>query len=299
MPAPQFPFIHGLVSAVHTPFHEDGSLNLDVVPQQVEHLVKHKMAGAFVCGTTGESLLLTGDERRTVAERWVELAPDELRVIVHVGHTSQLEAMGLAEHAQQIGAAAISTMPPTFFRPSNVEQLIEYCCFVSAAAPELPFYYYHIPSMTGVNLSVAEFLAEAAEQIPTLAGVKFTDNNLFELGKAMDVADGRFQLLFGLDEMLLGALALGVVGGVGGTYALAPHVYQNLLSAFDAGDWEKARHWQAASRKLVSMILEIGVIPATKAGMRVHGIDCGPVRAPLDDATPEQFERIAEVIGDL
>jgi N-acetylneuraminate lyase len=129
--------------------------------------------------------------------------------------------------------------------------------------------------------------------------VKFTDHNLFELGKAMDVADGRFQLLFGLDEMLLGALALGVVGGVGGTYALAPHVYHNLLSAFAAGDWEQARHWQRTSRKLVSVILEIGVVPAIKAGMKFHGIDCGPVRAPLDDVTPEQMESITRAIQEM
>ena len=110
------------------------------------------MRGAFVCGTTGEGQSLTSDERRQVAARWCAAAPKHFRVIVHVGHASLAEAKALAAHAAQIGAAAVAATPPYFYKPRTAEDVAACCAEIAAAAPGLPFYYYHFPDITGIDI---------------------------------------------------------------------------------------------------------------------------------------------------
>src|SRR5687768_17292316 len=169
----------GLIAAVHSPFHEDGSLNLAIVERQAEHLVANGIGAAFICGTTGESHSLTFEERRALAARWMEVTRGtSLKVIVHVGANCLADARGLAAQAQQPGALAISAFAPSYFKPRNVGTLVDCCADIASAALELPFFYYDIPVFTGVALSMPDFLAQAQERIPNLSGIKFTNPDL-------------------------------------------------------------------------------------------------------------------------
>ena len=172
--------LSGLVAAPFTPFDAEGSLYLDVVEDQAALLAESGVTGAFVCGTTGEGLSMTSDERKEVARQWVGVAGGRLKVIVHVGHTSQRDAMALARHAGQIGAAAMAALPPFFFKPQTAAEVVEFCRPIAAAAPELPFYYYNMPSMTGVHVSMVELLGIAQDRIPNFRGIKFTHGDLME-----------------------------------------------------------------------------------------------------------------------
>jgi N-acetylneuraminate lyase len=194
---------NGLIAAPFTPMHADSSINLGAIEGYAQHLRRHGVVGAFVCGTTGEAMSLTLDERMSVAEKWIEKAPKDLRVIVHVGHTTLGDCRRLASHAQSIGADSISCMAPFFFKPTSAEGLVQWCQQVASAAPELPFYYYHIPSMTGVSIAVFEFLKIACDRIPTLVGVKFTYEDLDDFKRCLDFRSGKYDLLFGRDERLL------------------------------------------------------------------------------------------------
>ncbi len=166
-----YPRLTGLVAAPFTPFHADGELNLAVIEKQAEYLVRTNVRGAFVCGTTGEGMSMTIEERKRVAARWVEVAGKQLSIIVHIGHTSLGDVRELAGHAQKIGAHAVSAMGPCFFRPASVSDLVDYCRDAAGASPGLPFYYYHIPVMTGVGFAMNDFLAQSIGRVPTLAGV--------------------------------------------------------------------------------------------------------------------------------
>ena len=108
----------GLVAAPYTPMHPDGTINFDLIGNYSRMLAANGVRGAFVCGTTGESMSLTVEERLRVAERWRATAPGELDVIVHVGHTCLADCVTLAAHAQSIGARAIGAMAPFFFKPA-------------------------------------------------------------------------------------------------------------------------------------------------------------------------------------
>lgn len=283
---------HGLIAAPFTPMHPDGTVNLAAIERQAAHLAANGVRGAFVCGTTGESLSLSVAERQQVAARWVACAGKELRVIVHTGHTSLPEAEALAAHAQRIGAAATAALAPCFFKPANAAALTDFCARLAAAAPALPFYYYHIPSMTGVGLPMAEFLAHAGGVIPNLAGVKFTHENLMDFAQAQEVADGRFDLLFGRDEMLLNSLPLGTRGAVGSTYNYSAPLYHRVIAAYNAGDMAAARRHQTEANRFISIMVRHGGLPAGKAIMGMAGVECGPVRLPLQALSPAQTGKL-------
>ena len=166
--------ITGLVAATFTPMHADGSLNLAQVAPLVDRLLQEGISALYVCGSTGEGPSLSTEERQQTAAAYVEAAAGRLPVVVQVGHCSLADACRLAAHAAQIGADAISSVPPWYFRPGSVEVVVDCLAQIAAAAPGLPFYYYHIPSLTGVAPDMVEFLRQAGPRLPTLVGVKYT-----------------------------------------------------------------------------------------------------------------------------
>jgi N-acetylneuraminate lyase len=289
----------GLVAAPHSPMQADGALHLPAIEQQIEVLLEGGVSAAFVCGTTGEGASLSTAERMQVAARWVEAAPPALPVIVHVGHTSVVESRALAAHAQEVGAAAISALAPYFFKPRAVPELVDFCARVAAAAPALPFYFYHLPSITGVTLSVVDFIRQAREKIPTFAGIKYTHDDLMEFGQCLRMAEGTLDILFGRDEILLSGLVAGAKGAVGSTYNYAAPVYRRLIAAIDAGDLPAAREFQAQAVRLVEVLRRYGEIPAAKAIMTMMGVPCGPARTPLPRLKPEQLGNIFDELAGL
>ncbi len=271
----------GLVAATHTPFHADGSLNLALVEQQAAHLLANGVPYAFIGGTTGECSSLTLDERRSLAVRWMQVTRgSELKVIIHVGANCLADSRNLAMQAQQLGAVSISALAPSYFKPANVDRLVDCMAEIAAAAPSLPFYYYEIPVLTGIHLSPSEFLSRASDRIPNLAGIKFTSNNLMEYQLCRAFRDQAFDLPFGFDEMMLGALALGATGAVGSSFNFAAPIYLRLIAAFAAGDLRQARAEQLHSVQLIALLASHGYMGAAKATMKMLGVDVGPARLP-------------------
>jgi N-acetylneuraminate lyase len=231
---------------------------------------------------------MTSDERRRVTEAWMAARPAGLNIIVHVGHLSAGEACALARHAQECGAEAIAAVAPSFFKPPGASELVAWCAQVAAAAPKLPFYYYHIPSMTNVTIPAAAFLQEARVKIPTLAGIKFTYEDLDDFSAARAIGGSDYDILFGRDEILLTGLGLGATGAVGSTYNYAAPLYHRIIRAHAAGDIVTAQREQAKARAFIDVMNRFGGQPAGKAIMKLIGIDCGPVRLPMRALTPAE-----------
>jgi N-acetylneuraminate lyase len=286
------PPLTGLIAAPYTAFHPDGSLNLAVIEQQAASLLANDVTGAFVCGTTGEAVSLTISERMQIAQRWQEIAGADLRVIVHVGHNCLADSRALAGHAQKIGAAGVGCFSPFFFKPANAGDLAAFCADVAAAAPALPFYYYQIPSMTGVNIPAADFLRAAAPRIPNLAGVKFTHENLMDFAECVNLEDRRYDIVFGRDEILLAGLSLGARGAIGSTYNFLAPAFTELLAAFASNDLKAAREKQAEINAVISVFVRYGGLIAGKAMMKMIGLDCGPVRLPLRSPSEQRQAKL-------
>jgi N-acetylneuraminate lyase len=286
----------GLIAAPYTPFHPNGSVSESGVRRLADHLAASGVDGVFVCGTTGEGMALTAAERKRVAEIWASAG--RLPVVVHVGHASGREARELAAHAAGVGAVAVAAVAPFYHKPAGVGGLVSALAEIAAGAPGLPLYYYDIPSFTGVRLPTAEVLDRAAEAIPTFAGVKFSNPDLVALQECLTVRGG-LDVLFGVDEMLLAAWALGVRGAVGSTYNFAAPLYRRMIAAVDAGDWETARKLQRQSVAVVRAVERFGGLAANKAVMGLLGVDCGPVRPPLAPLGPDERKDLGHQLAEL
>jgi N-acetylneuraminate lyase len=282
----------GLYPATYTPLNKDGSLNLALIPPMVTYLAERGVSGLYVCGSTGEGMSLSTEERKAVAETFVDAARDRLTTIVQVGHNSLAEAKHLAAHAHQIGADAVSATAPSYYSLTDVTLLVECMEEIASVVPTLPFYYYDIPSMTGVDVDMVEFLRSGAERIPNLVGLKYTSLDIPEFQACLELEERRFEVLWGTDEMLLSAMVVGGRAAIGSTYNIAAPLYNRLREAFGKGDLEEARRCQSHSMSLVRQISKYPFHPAMKCIMKMNGIDCGPCRRPLGPLSIQQAESL-------
>jgi N-acetylneuraminate lyase len=292
--------LHQLVAAAHSPFHADGSLAPEVVPTQAAFLAANGIRTVFITGSTGESHSLTCPERLALYDAWAAAAPAHgLSVIGHVGGNCVEDAKTLARRAEALRFTAISALAPSYFKPANLSALIDTCAAIAAAAPATPFYYYDIPVLTGVSFPMERFLAEAPARIPTLAGIKFTNPDLVSYRRSLDVAGDRFDLPWGVDEMLVAALATGARGGVGSTYNWCPQLYRDLIAAFERGDLAGARRLQSVSIAMIDAIAATGFLGTAKALMTRLGVPVGPARLPLGNPSAEQVDALLAKLGNL
>lgn len=292
--------LNGLIAATHTPFFADGSIDWATVPRQAEALKAQGVLGVFINGSTGEGVSLTMVERKKLAETWARVAgPLELKLVVHVGHTSCFEAAELASHAVSVGADAVSAMAPFYFKPATVTNLLEWIRPVAHACEPLPFYFYDIPSMTGVKLNLLEFSKLAVKEIPNFNGFKYTSDDLIQIQELLAFENGRLDILYGTDEALLSALVLGVRGGVGSSYNFAARLYLKIMDAFDQGNLSEARQLQLQSVRLIHTVAKFRYLPAAKRLMQLHGCDCGAVRPPLENLSDENVASLIDQVRAL
>lgn len=292
--------LEGMVAATFTPMDAAGNINPEVIKPYAELMASAGVTGVFVCGTTGEAASLTIDERKEILTRWIDAAKGRFKVIAHVGSNCQRDAIDLSRHAAENGAWGIGAIAPSFFKPASVKELIRFFKPIAAAAPELPFYYYNMPAMTGVDLSVPCFLHEGKKEIPNLAGTKFTHNNLMEMAQCLNLDNGAFEVLHGYDEILTCGVALGAVAGVGSTYNYIPSVYAGIFEAMKKNDLATARALQKKSVEVVEVIIKYGGgVRGGKAIMNLIGIECGSCRSPIASFTDEEYDSLKEDLNKI
>mmetsp|Transcript_57645 Transcript_57645/g.154017 ORF Transcript_57645/g.154017 Transcript_57645/m.154017 type:complete len:333 (-) Transcript_57645:321-1319(-) len=278
--------IKGVLPAVFTPFSDDGqSLNTEVIPKFAQYLNATGVEYVFVAGTTGESLSLTMTERMALTEAW---AKQGMKVITHVGAESLLDAKALAAHAQDNGAVALGCMPPVFFKPANVSMLAKWLQEVGAAAPKLPLYYYHIPSMTGVEFMMLDLIKEVEKLgVPTFAGVKYTGlyepRSFMDFEQCSEYAGGKYEILCGREEMSAQALAVGAQGFIGSQFNFAADLYEELARRFPTQDY------LAVQDRALALLNAWGGgsvgVNGNKQVMEFVGLGMGGARLPSVDAS--------------
>lgn len=289
----------GLVAAVVTPMDAGGELNLGIVPQVVDHLEKDGITGIYIAGSTGEGMSLTDKERRAVAEAYVGAAKGRMKTFVQVGHNSLKASAELAGHAEAIGADAVSATPTGYFKVSGESELVEGLLPIVEAAPKTPFYYYHIPFLSGVNLDPMKLTDVAMDRLPTFCGIKYSDGgSLYNLPLLEKVAPG-LEFLAGSDEAYLMSVAQGFKSAVGSTYNYAAPIYDNVRNALSVGDFERAQMWQARALEMLGAMFGTCGRSSLKVMMQMVGIDCGPVRRPIDPATPQQVDALRKELEQM
>ncbi|MEC8553458.1 MAG: dihydrodipicolinate synthase family protein [Planctomycetota bacterium] len=289
--------VHGLIAAALTPFDQDGNVATSTISPLVERLQSQGISGLYVCGSTGEGISLSTLERKQVAEAYLSAAKDKQSVFVQVGHNSLREAQDLSRHAAEHGADAISATCPSYFKVSTVDGLVRCMSEIASVTPQTPFYYYHIPALTGNSLDMQEFLSVAQDAIPNLAGIKYTTPQLHVFQQCAAFAPDKFQVFWGVDEMLLPALASGATAAIGSTYNVLALIYAEMIERFAAKDLEAARKLQLKAIQAINILLKYPFQAALKHVVAVQTggeINFGGARLPLDCLTPEQRDSLED-----
>jgi N-acetylneuraminate lyase len=282
--------IAGLVAAPFTPMHADGSLNLSIVPQYARMLAHNGVKGAFVAGSTGEGVSLTYEEKRAVIEAWGTVSEQNLLKIAMVGGNSVAEMQQLARLSAECRYDAVAILAPHYFKINSAETIAQICKEVGEAAPDTAVYFYHIPVLTGVNVSMVQLLEHLDGQMSNFAGIKYTHHDMMEYNQCLNYGGGTYDILWGWDEVFLGGMAMGARGGVGSTFNYAAPLYHRLMAAFDAGDLTEARRLQEKSIEIVKLLGKYGGISVGKAYMRALGMDCGAFRLPVRNMGETQYK---------
>ncbi len=273
-----FKKIEGLIAAPFTPMHDDGSLNLNIIPRYADFLIENGVKGVFICGSTGEGVSLTLDEKTKVMGAWAKTA---LFKVMLVGGTSLEECKSLARQADVLGFDAFALIPPFYFKPANISVLADCCAEVAAAAPNLPFYYYHIPVLAGSGFPMLPLLEAVSQRIPNFVGIKYTDENLMDYAQCFQFQNQKFDLIWGRDEVMISAMAMGAKGGIGSSFNYTAPIYHTMMAHFENGNLDKALEYQHKSIEIVRLLGKYGGIRVGKAFMKAIGIDCGHFRLPI------------------
>jgi N-acetylneuraminate lyase len=280
--------LRGVMPALITPYGPDGSVNVAMIRRLAAHHIEEGCHGFFVCGSTGEGLLLSLDERELVARTVIETAAGQVPVIVHVGAVSTRDAVRLATDAKKAGAAAVSSLPPIYYKV-GLAGMMEHVRAIAQAA-ELPTFYYHIPALTGVQLTPDQ-LVEAFLGVDGVAGLKFTDTDMFFLWSILDAAGGRLRVFNGADQMLFHGLCTGACGGIGSTYNYQMRTIAGIYEAVRTGDLETARRRQWRANQVIKVLFRNGAnLACEKAIMRLLGFDVGVPRGPMVPFPEDRLE---------
>jgi N-acetylneuraminate lyase len=294
-------YLQGLIAAPFTPMSKNGSVNISVIPAYYEMLKANGVTGAFICGSTGEGASLTTNEKKAVAEAWASCtaSDDGFKVMTFLGGTSIAECQDLAKHANKIGLYAVSFTSPYYFKPANVDILARVCMDVAEAVPDMPFYYYHIPVLTGVGFAMYDLLQAIDGRVPNFAGIKYTHEDFMDFLSCIHFKNGKYDMLWGRDENMLSALVLGTKGAVGSTFNYAAPLYYELIAAFNNGELGKAQQLQQQSINMIRLLGKYGGIATGKAYMKLIGLNCGEFRLPVKNMTAEQFQQFNKDVEQL
>lgn len=294
--------IKGLIAAPFTPMGKDGSINDSVIKDYYKFLKANGVVGAFLNGSTGEGVSLSLEERKLTASLWTKEAKQDtnpLKLINLVGGTSYQQAIQLALHSKEVGMDAIAVMAPFYFKPNSADLLAEFVMKIGEAVPDMPVYFYHIPVLTGVDVPMIELLKALHGKMPNFAGVKYTHEDFMDFMSCLHFADGKYDMLWGRDENLLAALAIGAEGGVGSTFNYATPLYLKLIEDYKKGDIVSARQLQQQSIDMIRLLGKYGGIGTGKAFMKYMGIDCGQFRLPVRPMTESAYQAFAADVDAL
>jgi len=293
--------LQGLIAAPFTPMKKDGSVNLDSIPEYYHFLKHNKVTGAFICGSTGEGVSMTSEEKKSVIKAWGDATKGDkdFQVMTLVGGTSIADGKDIARYAQQCGLYGVSFTAPFYFKPTNVEMLAACCKEIADAVPDMPFYYYHIPVLNGVGFPMIDLLKNVDGKISNFAGIKYTHEDFMDFLSCLHFQNGKYDMLWGRDENMLSALAVGSKGAVGSTFNYAAPLYYDLIDAFHQNDLEKAQSLQQQSIDMITLLGKYGGIATGKAYMKVVGIDCGEFRLPVKNMNAGQFEMFKKDVAQL
>ena len=288
--------VRGVITALVTPFDAQGKLNESSLERLVEFQIRTGVHGLSPCGTTGETALLTVEERQHIAEIAVRIAKGRIPVLVQTGAASTATTIALTRHAQKIGASAATVVTPWYFRYGD-DALIQHYVRVAESVPDFPIYLYNIPQLTGNNLS-PNVVHAIADRCPNVVGLKDSCGILAQIIDSAGARGGKFNVAIGSDGLLLSAAVAGIGAGISGNANAVPELFVEFYNAFWRGDLAAAQAVQARIQHARRTLKDGGDLSLFKAVLTHRGIPAGGVRAPLLNASKEMVDTAIQSLRD-
>lgn len=286
----------GTIPALVTPFDRDGELNLQVVPRLVRFLLERSIGGFFVGGSTGEAFLMTPQERMALADAVVREVAGAVPVVVHVGAMDVRAVKIMAQHAQSIGADAVSSVLP-FYYQYGVEEIRGYFKMI-AETSQLPVIVYVLTQAGGLPGSPAAF-AERVLGLDGVAGLKYTGSEVYQLWNLLRLTGGRIRAYGGDDKYVLPMLVNGASGVIGSNYSAYPEPFCAIYEAWQRGDLGQAQSAYNRALTLLTRLLGIPGQTRAKEALCLRGIDVGRTRPPLPQITEDQRALIRQTLEEF
>jgi N-acetylneuraminate lyase len=284
----------GLYPALVTPYTAAGELDRDVLARLVERLIEQGVDGFYVCGSTGECFLLDETERMQALETVVTTNRGRAAVIAQVGSTSTRQSVRLAAHAAEVGADAVSSVSPFYYKYSFAALLSHYRAIMDAVA--LPMLVYNFPALSGVNFAMEHFSRFAED--PRIIGIKHTSYDLFQLERIHSQIP-RFVLFNGHEEVFLAGMSMGASGAIGATFNIMTEKFSRIQRLFKANRMAEALVEQSSANTVVAALLEAGIFAGIKYLLGKQGLDCHGCRMPMEQVSPEQQVKLDAVFDAL
>ena len=279
----------GVIPAVLSVFDKEENLDEESTRVFIRHLLSYDIGGLYLTGSTGETFLMNSEERMRQLEIVMEEVGDKVPVVVHVGAMSTRASIALAKHAEQLGAAGISSVPPFYFK-YNQDQIFQYYKDV-AESTSLPMIVYNIPL---AGMMTVEQIIRLSE-IENVKGVKYTGTALYEVTQIREGCKPGFQVYGGCDELGSSNIALGVDGIIGSFYNVIPDLYLKIWKAVKDSDIPTATALQAKAVHVIMAGIHSGSMMACmKVWLRGAGIPAGYARRPFTNFTEAEERKLLE-----
>ena len=284
----------GIIPAFYACYDAEGKISPEGVRSLTRWFVEKGVKGLYVGGSSGECIYQSKEERKVVLENVMAEAKGKLTVIAHVACNNTADSQELAAHAESLGVDAIAAIPPIYFHLPPYA-IAKYWNDISDAAPNTDFIIYNIPQLAGVALNVP--LLKEMLKNPRCIGVKNSSMPTQDIQMWRDEGAIVFN---GPDEQLISGLAMGAVGGIGGTYGAMPELYVKLFECVKEGRMDTALEIQNDCCRIIYKLCSghgnmYGMI---KEALRRMGCpDCGSVRAPLAELVESDYPIADECVA--
>ena len=289
--------LQGIFPPITTPFDHAGNLYAAKVQHNVEKWNKTTLAGYVVCGSTGEDVFLSTEEKVALWELVAQHAAPEKLLIAGSGMESAKETICLTNRAAELGYKAALIRTPHYFKNQMTQPANQIVYFRAVAdQAKIPVLLYNWPQMTGVDLP-AEAIVTLSEH-PNIIGMKDSSGNIQRVMDVVRDARQGFQVLVGSAPALLPSLLMGASGGILAFANAAPYAAIAIWEAFRTREDEAARDWQNRVGRAAARTARNGV-PGVKHAMDLNGYYGRPPRLPLTVPTPEAKRDIEEAFKDL
>jgi len=280
--------LYGVVVPIVTPLTDEDTIDVESTKRLVDHCIANGVECLYPCGTTGEMMYLSLEERKLVAETVVKHVNHRVPVFVHVGAWNQTDTIELARHAVEIGADGIGVVTPAFFKLSDRGLVEFYKAVAGSVPPNFPVYLYAIPqnAVNDITPAVAEAIAEAC---PNVVGIKYSFGDFTRMQQFMLVRNQTFSVLAGPDHMFAPFCSAGGEGVVSGNAMCIPEHYDQLWAAIQSGDNALATKLQRRTNVLNAALCAINNIAAYKVILKNEGvIATANMRRPMENLPPQQ-----------